>query len=379
MADDPKDQQRKSEEGAVDFTKMANAVMVPNNWENENSTYEGIHLRQQSIAATWNNEKTPISKIEAPSSIMQEPLSTTAKSLIDNATRVSTKKRYASVEHKWLTYCEEKQIPPFAPDTSTFLNFIAEAYDSKLKWATIRGFIPALKKYTWKTVNMQEVRSAIRGVYNLRPPVRKYSSIWDVNVVLSYMECMIIENFKDLSMKMVTLFMLLSGARVNMLTHLKMKNMHITDEEVTFTFDEVLKTSNQNNNSLPLTFRGYPARLGLCPVHCLWEYLEMRNPISDSDYLFVTTKKPHKAASKDSIARWIKDMLAISGIDSGKYSAHSCRSASTSKALFQGVSIKTIMKSASWKNEKTFRKHYLNEIEEHLEIENFGTAMLDQI
>ena len=110
---------------------------------------------------------------------------------------------------------------------------------------------------------MQEVRFAIRGVYNLRPPVKKYSSVWDVNVVLSFMECMIIDSFKDLSMKIVTLFMLLSGARVNMLTHLKMRNMHITDEEVTFTFDEVLKTSNPNNNSLPLTFRANPARPGL--------------------------------------------------------------------------------------------------------------------
>ena len=304
----------------------------------------------------------------------------TAKSLIENAIRPSTKKRYTSVEQKWLTYCENKGIPPFAPNTSTFLNFIAEAYDNKLKWATIRGFIPALRKYTWKSVNMHEVRSALKGVYNLRPPVKKYSSVWDVNMVLSFMECMIIHNLKDLSMKIVTLFMLLSGARVNMLTHMKMENMHITEEEVTFTFQEVLKTSNPNNNSLPLTFRGYPERPGLCPVHCLWEYLERRNPISDSEYLFITTKKPHKAASKDTIARWIKDMLAISGIDSGKYSAHSCRSASTSKALFQGISIKTILRSASWKNENTFKKHYLREIDEQQHVEeNFGTAMLDAL
>ena len=36
---------------------------------------------------------------------------------------------------------------------------------------------------------------------------------------------------------------LLSGTRVNTLTHLKVTNMYITDTECTFVFDEVLKHS----------------------------------------------------------------------------------------------------------------------------------------
>ena len=40
--------------------------------------------------------------------------------------------------------------------------------------------------------------------------------------------------------------MILAGTRVNTLAHLKVADMYITDTEVTFTFDEVLKYSRPN-------------------------------------------------------------------------------------------------------------------------------------
>ena len=69
----------------------------------------------------------------------------------------------------------------------------------------------------------------------------------------------------------------------------------------------------------------------------------------------------------------------MSGIDSGRYTAHSFRSASTSAAAFGGVSIMTIMKSASWKNVDTFKKFYLKDLEEGYDLkesENFGVELL---
>ena len=68
-----------------------------------------------------------------------------------------------------------------------------------------------------------------------------------------------------------------------------------------------------------------------------------------------------------------------SGIDSGKYTAHSCRAASTSYALFRGISLKTIVKSASWSNDSTFKKHYLKEISSVYDVgaTNYGEEMLN--
>ena len=62
--------------------------------------------------------------------------------------------------------------------------------------------------------------------------------------------------------------MILAGTRVNNLVHLKVTKMYITDTEVTFTFDEVLKHSRPNYKQKPLIFRAFTSK-DLCPVTML--------------------------------------------------------------------------------------------------------------
>ena len=172
--------------------------------------------------------------------------------------------------------------------------------------------------------------------------------------------------------------MLLSGNRVNMLSHFKMRNMWICEDEVTFVFDEALKHSRPNWNTEKMTFRAFPQLPGLCPVTAIDDYLDIRKTLSGDEAFFVTQVKPSNAAAPDTIARWIKTILSYAGIDSGKYTAHSCRSAVTSAAAFNGISLTTICKSASWSRVTTFKNHYFKEISEHyvLNKENFGELTL---
>ena len=116
--------------------------------------------------------------------------------------------------------------------------------------------------------------------------------------------------------------MILAGTRVNTLVHLNVTNMYITDTEVTFTFDEVLKHSRPNYKQKPLIFKAFTSK-GVCPVTTLITYLENRLPASGDPALFITTVKPHKKASKDSISRWIKLTMSEAGINSGLFASHS--------------------------------------------------------
>lgn len=60
-----------------------------------------------------------------------------------------------------------------------------------------------------------------------------------------------------------------------------------------------------------------------------------------------------------SIGRWIKEVLAESGIDIRKFKAHSTRHAASSAALRERVSIDTIRKSAGWSEKsQCFAKFY---------------------
>ena len=108
------------------------------------------------------------------------------------------------------------------------------------------------------------------------------------------------------SKKIACLIMLLSGTRVNTLTHLKITNMYTSDTECTFVFDEVLKHSRPKYCRKPLIFRAYLKCPELCPVKNLLSYPDIRLPRSSDPTLFISTTKPYKPVSSNTIARWIK-------------------------------------------------------------------------
>lgn len=57
-------------------------------------------------------------------------------------------------------------------------------------------------------------------------------------------------------------------------------------------------------------------------------------------------------------------MRKSSGIDTFKYQAHSCRSASTSEAKVSGLSMKEILKRGQWSNKSALQRFYDKEMEE---------------
>ena len=71
----------------------------------------------------------------------------------------------------------------------------------------------------------------------------------------------------------------------------------------------------------------------MCPVETLRHYQMITSPLrKESDQLFVATVKPHKPVASCAIARWLKEVLKLSGIDVSIFTAHSTRSASISAA-----------------------------------------------
>jgi site-specific recombinase XerD len=64
--------------------------------------------------------------------------------------------------------------------------------------------------------------------------------------------------------------------------------------------------------------------------------------------------KPVGPITKDTISRWLKNVMSRSGIDINTCSAHSVRAASTSKANANLVPVDNILKVAGWSNAETF-------------------------
>ena len=74
--------------------------------------------------------------------------------------------------------------------------------------------------------------------------------------------------------------------------------------------------------------------------------------------LFISFNKPHAAVSKDTIARWVKLMISMAGVDTTVFKAGSVRPAAASKAKAMAVPVTCIMQKAGWSRETTFARFY---------------------
>ncbi len=95
----------------------------------------------------------------------------------------------------------------------------------------------------------------------------------------------------------------------------------------------------------------------LCVYETLDYYLDITEKLRTSPKLLVSFIKPFGAVTASTVGRWIKTLLGQAGVDTTQFSAHSTRSASTSKAT-ASVPVELILATADWKEESTFRRFY---------------------
>ena len=139
------------------------------------------------------------------------------------------------------------------------------------------------------------LRHFMRGAFNKNPPTPKYKFIWDVAVVLEYLESkghyesMLL---KEITLKLVMLLALTSGQRVQTLATLSKKSMIHSDSGVGFVLTGLLKTTSPKNANVQINLPFY-TKHELCVVRCLQEYLKRTKPLSSSDRLLVSYIIPH--------------------------------------------------------------------------------------
>ena len=101
---------------------------------------------------------------------------------------------------------------------------------------------------------------------------------------------------------------------------------------------------------------------------------KFRSVENQSEKLLISLIKPHKNVTKDTIARWIRTVLHMSGVNIAKYSAGSVRPAAASKDKAMAVPITHIMVKTGWSRETTFAKYYDKDIVSKCDI--FQEAVL---
>ena len=165
--------------------------------------------------------------------------------------------------------------------------------------------------------------------------------------MLKYISSRNTENVQHLSQKLAKLLAILRGQRAReILSLIDIRNITMEETCLIIRGGDLLKASNRKFHNRELKFPKYIENTNTCPVTTLKQYLHMTSKNrGEIKSLFITQVRPFKPASKDTIARWIRETLSKAGIDTSIFSPHSTRSAASSTAKKGHVPIDTILKT----------------------------------
>ena len=177
----------------------------------------------------------------------------------------------------------------------------------------------------------------MKGIFHLRPPQTR----WDVNEVLCYLKSFGPNDslsLKQLTLKTAALLKISDGRRIT-LHMLSVIHMNQSLDKATFHIFGLTKYSKPTRPNQPVVYRVYVEDELLCPVKCIYAYLAQRSEIVTQNFteFFITYGKPHLPASKVLLARWVKEVMGNSGIDTEIFKSHSTRIASNSAAYKLGM------------------------------------------
>ena len=215
------------------------------------------------------------------------------------------------------------------------------------------------------------VKRVMKGMFEENPQFPKYSCVWDVNILFRFFRDLPHQNelpLKILSKKLATLLGILAGGQRSQTIHaIKSTDILVVNDKCIIPIYDPVKQTKDGKHMEPLKFKVFHEEK-LCVIQNLTTYLERTKCLRKGHQLFISYQKPYKAVSKDTVTRWVNDMMGKSGIDISRYVTHSCRAAASSYAFKKKVPLKRIMDSCGWSSERTFANHYRKKINDNVTI-----------
>ena len=355
-----------------DCTNMANTSLVASDVKTVNKAPSCSSSAEKSVK-TAQQKSTPSpckngvnGLLHIRESYEARGISESTCNLLMASWRPGTQKQYQVYIQKWSHFCTQRKVNHNQPTVEQALDFFAHLYEQGLTYSAINTARSALFSY----ITLEDgtslgphplVSRLLRGIFQSKPPSPRYSETWDVSVVLHYLQGLSpvgTLKLEELTLKLVTLILLVSGQMGQTVHLLDLSNMRVSTDSYTFLFTKLLKQTRPGFFNPAVTLTAFRDSR-LCVVTTLKEYISRTEPLRGSEsQLLVSYTKPHKAVSRDTIGRWVKTVLSSAGIDTKKFKPHSTRAAAVSAASNASDSLNEILKTAGWSSESTFGKFY---------------------
>ena len=250
-----------------------------------------------------------------------------------------------------MDWCQQRDRNPTAGPIEDIVNFLAYLFNKGYQYRSLNSYHSAISavhaEVDGYTVGQHPlVTRMLKGAFNERPPLPRYSTFWEVGVVLRYLKQLGGDDSLSLRLLSIKSAMLLALARPSRsvdLSKLDIRTRFFTSSGLVFKPQHLSKQSRQSKPLADFFYPRFPEDPQVCPVVTLQAYeartLEFRALKSDSPKttLFLSWIEKHNPVTSCTIARWLKTCLQDAGIDTGIFNAHSVRGQPVLKLLGQGL------------------------------------------
>ncbi|VDH89896.1 Hypothetical predicted protein [Mytilus galloprovincialis] len=291
-------------------------------------------------------------------------VSAEAADIIINSWRDSTKKQYGTYIKKWLLFCDKEKTDRFDPSVNSVLKFLLELHLNGLGYSAVNTAKSAVSSFVYLITNVQigkhfHVKQFMKGIFNKKPVLPRYNCTWNVEMVLSLLKTWNKDiTLKNITFKLAMLLALTTGQRMQSIFLIDIRNLELDTYSVKIRYGDLLKQTRPGYQLPEIFIEAFKPDYRICVVHTLHEYLERTNKLRlNNTQLFLSFQKPYKPVKKGTIAKWIKQVLIMAGIDMTIFTPHSTRGAATSYVSGR-IPIATILRTAGWRKDSVFRKFY---------------------
>ena len=267
---------------STDHTNMANSDLVSSVGfddcqKTDTSNAGPVNKPQKRESPTDQPRVSESSRVASiRRSLSAEGISEAASKLILASWRNSTEGAYSSCWSRWERWCAERGLEAIRSPLNAILEFLAFEYLQGKQYRTINSYRSAISMTHGAIDGVvigkhPLVSRLIKGIYNQRPPQPRYSSTWDVKVVLDHIKSWGYTGglpLKKLNLKLAMLLALANASRCSELHALEIQRMTWSAEGVTFALAALTKTSKPGK-SKTLFYPMLEADREVCPVTSL--------------------------------------------------------------------------------------------------------------
>ena len=246
---------------------------------------------------------------------LKEDLSNESTNIIMASRRKSTSIKYQVYINQWLVI--NFQNASF----SNGLDFLTSLYQNEKQYPNISCAKSILSLFIRSSNGLEFgkqfiVQRFMKGIYQLRPSLPKYSFTWDISILFE--KCRELPpndqlDLKALTLKTATLLTLI-------IFTLDLRYLKNDKDTIHIAFPSVLKHSGPGRHLKPVILKRHLADTKTCPVEVLHTYLKTTKEIrKNKTKLLISFLKPHSAVTVKTISRSIKISLKEAGFDTNTY------------------------------------------------------------